>query len=56
MSVLQNLLRNASQAEPYQYQALMDPILVEGEEIAYAFKTFRDLIVFTNVRLVLIDI
>jgi hypothetical protein len=56
MSVLQSLLGNASQADPSQYQPLIEPILVKGEEVAYAFKTFRDLIIFTNARLVLIDV
>lgn len=56
MVKLQNLIDNATQANASQYQPLMDPILVEREEVVYAFKTIRDFIIFTNVRLVLIDV
>jgi hypothetical protein len=55
MSFLQNLLGNSTQASPSDYQPLIENILVENESVFTAFKTFRDFIIFTNERLILVD-
>jgi len=55
MSFLQNLLGNSTQANPSDYQPLIQNILVENESVFTAFKTFRDFIIFTNERLILVD-
>lgn len=56
MSFLQNILGNATTATPEDYNPLIQNILVEKESVFTAFKTLRDFIIFTNERLVLIDV
>jgi hypothetical protein len=56
MSFLQNLLGNSTQANPNDYNPLIQDILVENESVFTAFKTFRDFIIFTNERLILVDV
>lgn len=56
MSFLQNLLGNSTQASSADYQPLIQNVLVENESVFTAFKTFRDFIIFTNERLILVDV
>ena len=56
MSFLQNLLGNATTASPEEYNPLISNLLVENEAVFTAFKTLRDYVIFTNERLVLVDV
>jgi len=55
MGILDGLLGNASEVTIEKLQEEFEPILVEGESLEQAFKIIRDLIVFTNKRLILVD-
>ena len=55
MSLLNALLGTASEIDPAKLQEEFTPILFPGEGISGAFRTVRDLFVFTQHRLVLVD-
>ena len=55
MGLLDALTGNATEAASEKLHAELKPVLVEGETILRAFKTVRDLFVFTEQRLILID-
>ena len=55
MGLLSNLLGNASEVDIAKIQAELEPVLVPGETIGRGFKVFRDLFIFTDHRLILID-
>ncbi len=55
MGILSNLLGNASEVDAAKLQAELAPVLVPGEEIGRAFKIFRDMFVFTDHRLIMVD-
>ena len=55
MGLLSGLLGNASKANVEEVSKELEPILANGEEIDVAFKLIRDLIVFTNKRLIMVD-
>ncbi len=55
MDLLSNLLGNASEIDTAQVQAELEPVLVPGESIERGFKVFRDMFVFTDYRLIMID-
>lgn len=55
MGIANAIFGTASQINPAELQSEMQPVLIEGEEIAGAFKIFRDLFVFTQCRLILVD-
>ncbi len=55
MGLLSAMLGNASEIDVTKLEKEFDAILIEGEEITTAFKVFRDLFVFTDKRLVLVD-
>ena len=56
MSFLQNILGNSTTATPEEYNPLVQNLLVENESVFTAYKTLRDFIIFTNERLILIDV
>lgn len=56
MGLFDGLLGNASDIDAEELQEELEPVLVEGEEVRLAFKVIRDKYVFTNYRLILIDI
>ena len=56
MSLFDKLMGNASEVKLSEIKAEFDPILILGEEIEAAFAVFRDKWVFTNKRLILLDI
>jgi hypothetical protein len=53
--MLQGLFGNASEINAAELQKEVEPTMLEGEQIVRAFKVFRDLFVFTDRRLLLID-
>jgi hypothetical protein len=55
MGFLDGLMGNAAEVDRQQLQREFEPILAEGEQIERAFKLIRDLFVFTNRRLIMVD-
>ena len=55
MSMLSGLLGNATEVDPKALEQELSQILVEGESVRNVFKLVRDLFVFTERRLLLID-
>jgi hypothetical protein len=53
--MLQGLFGNASEVDAKDLQRDLNAILVEGEQVVRAFRIIRDLFIFTDKRLVLID-
>lgn len=53
--MLQGLFGNASEVEAKSLQKDLEAILVSGEQVVKAFRIIRDLFIFTNKRLVLVD-
>ena len=55
MGLLSGLLGNASEADSGKTEELLADSLIEGEVIEKAYQVIRDMFVFTNKRLILID-
>lgn len=55
MGLLSGMLGLASEANPERIEAEFRGILAEGEQVERAYMLIRDLIVFTNKRLVIVD-
>ena len=55
MGLLRGLLGHASEVDVAKLEQEFSTMLVEGEAIEHAYKLVRDLIVFTSLRLVLVD-
>lgn len=55
MGVFSGLFGNASEIDVQELEREFSAIMVDGEQIDKAFKILRDLFVFTNRRLVLVD-
>lgn len=55
MSLLQNLFGNATEVDAVKMQTEFATILVNEEAVAKAFKLFRDLLIMTNYRLIVVD-
>ncbi len=55
MGIISGLRGNASEVSLEKIREQFEPILIEGEELEKAFKIIRDLYVFTNKRLILVD-
>ncbi len=53
--MLSGILGHAREIDPKQLAKELEPILVPGEQIERAFLILRDMFVFTNKRLILID-
>lgn len=56
MDFVAGLLGNAGVVELAELTAMYSSLLVEGEEISIGFKLIRDTFVFTNKRLILVDV
>jgi hypothetical protein len=56
MGLLSNILGNAGVVSPEKLQADYGRLLTEAEEIEVGFSVFRDTFVFTNRRLILVDV
>lgn len=55
MSLLDGLLGNATEVSLDKLKKEFSPILIEEENLEKAYKLVRDMFVFTNKRLILID-
>lgn len=55
MGIFSGLLGNASQKDTDKVEEQLRDILIPGEQVELAFALVRDLIVFTEKRLILID-
>lgn len=55
MSLLNALMGNANAVSAAEVQTQLAPNLIEGERVEFAYKLVRDMIVFTNLRLLLVD-
>ena len=55
MGLFSAILGNASEVDASSLEAEFSRLLLEGESIQHAYKLFRDLIVFTEHRLFLVD-
>lgn len=53
--MLQGLFGNASDVDAKSVQRDLDAILVDGEQVVRAFRIVRDMFIFTDRRLILID-
>lgn len=53
--MLQGLFGNASEVDIREVQKDLDAILVPGEQVVKGFRIVRDLFIFTDKRLILID-
>ena len=53
--MLQGLFGNATEVNTKELQKDLEATLVEGESVAKAFRILRDLFIFTDKRLLLID-
>ncbi len=53
--MLQGLFGNASEVDIKSVQKHLEDLLVEGEQVVKAFRVIRDMFVFTDKRLILID-
>ena len=53
--MLQGLFGNAAEVDTKALQKDLDAVLAEGEQVVQAFRIMRDLFIFTDKRLVLID-
>ena len=56
MSLLNNLFGNATEVDVEELRKDFGEILVDGEEIEAAFRIFRDKWVFTNKRLIMLNV
>jgi hypothetical protein len=55
MGFLDGLMGNASEVNVAELQREFSNILAEGEQVEKAYKLIRDLFLFTNKRLILVD-
>lgn len=55
MGIINALFGTASQVDANQVTQQLSPVLIDGEHVTVAFKVVRDLFVFTEHRLVLVD-
>lgn len=56
MSIISSLLGNAGAIEKEKLQEKYAKLLIPSEEIEAGFKIFRDTFIFTNKRLILVDV
>ena len=55
MGLLDGLLGNASESDAQSIQQELTHLLANGERVEKAYAVIRDLLVFTNKRLILVD-
>jgi len=55
MGLLSGIMGNASEIDIKEIENEIGPLLYDSEQITKAFKLVRDLIVFTNSRVILVD-
>lgn len=56
MGLLDGLMGNASKVDPADIQKNFGPILAQNERIEHVYQLIRDYFVFTDRRLVLVDV
>ncbi len=55
MGIFSGMMGNASEINPDKLERELALMMIEGEKVHKAFKLIRDLVVFTNKRIILID-
>ncbi len=55
MGLFSGMMGNASEVNPEKLERELASLMIEGENMHKAFKLIRDLVVFTNKRIILID-
>lgn len=55
MGLLSGLMGNASEVDNDDLEELLANTLIEGETVQKAYKVIRDMFIFTNKRLIIID-
>ena len=55
MGLIRGLMGHATEVDITKIQEEFEPILAEGEEIEVAFKLIRDIMIFTNTTLIMVD-
>ena len=55
MGLLSGLLGNASEADVADVEDALERILAEGERVEQAFRLVRDMLIFTDRRIILVD-
>ena len=55
MGIFNAILGNASEVNQSDVQKEFGPLLIEGESIEKAFRMIKDMFVFTNKRLILVE-
>jgi hypothetical protein len=55
MGLLSGLLGHSSKTDIIKLRDEFSPILIDGEELISAYRILRDMVVFTNKRLILVD-
>jgi hypothetical protein len=55
MSILSGLMGHASEVSIDAVRQEFSPMLADGEELVMAYRVVRDMFVFTNKRLILVD-
>lgn len=56
MSFINHLFGNATEVDANELKKEFGEILIDGEEIETAFRIFRDKWIFTNKRLIMLDV
>ncbi len=56
MGIMSGLMGNSSPSDKEEAVKKLTNVLFEGESVEHAYKLIRDMIVFTNSRLILVDI
>ena len=55
MGLLSGLMGNASEVEDAGLEKVLANTLIDGEQVEKAYKVVRDMFIFTNKRLILLD-
>lgn len=55
MGLLSGLMGNASEVDNDDLEELLANTLIDGETVQKAYKVIRDMLIFTNKRLIIID-
>jgi hypothetical protein len=55
MGLLSGLMGNASEIDDSDLEKVLANTLIDGEQVEKAYKVIRDMFIFTNKRLILID-
>ncbi|WP_217586322.1 PH domain-containing protein [Lentibacillus saliphilus] len=55
MGLFDGMMGNASEISSEEVAKELEPLLAETEQVEHAYKLIRDMLVFTNKRLILVD-